>query len=912
MAKDGGIKIEVDVITSKADKQLDDLKQTVEDNADVIEDTFKLDVDQMENSMERAKIRVEELTNALEKTNQELEDMFQMEKEFYDARSVQKEMIDAQKALTEEYNNGKVSLQDFREENKIIVQNFEEAKNKANELSQVLEKIDHIKLDERVVKQTNALDKAVISYEMVGVRAEKLNNKIVQAVDKTKDLEKQTKDVNKAVKEVSVSTKDVTKGISKGISKLGKYAGALFGIRSAYTFLRKLSSEWLNSDAQGARQVQANISAMTSMLSNALAPVLIWLTDLLAKMFAYLNAIVKFFFGIDLMSKKTAKNTSGIAKNTAKARKEAEKFLASFDKAEVVSSNVSDNMGGAGGGGGFDIPEAVFPSVDITPFTKAFDKVKDMIKDVFGSETFKEYLNNWKRIAQSSFEFIKSIGLNLFDNVKNAWDLMFPNVIEGFKNMAELHFNMVSDMADAWEEWSPIIADSINSFVDNIYEMFTPLGVLISEIWRDVWQVALDIWNTYGADILDNVFNFIDSMTNLFNKIWTNIIAPILTPAINFLSDMWHDHLKDLVSEIGAFVASFLNSALRILNEIIIPLISWLTDLLKPAVDFVFGWIFEYGKVVFGALSDFIKLTLEIIRGLFEGFTNFVVGVFTLDWQMAWEGIKQIFSTVWDAIVGLLGIFWNLIVGIIKVNINLVVGIIKAMWQTIKVIWDTIVSVITNLVKSLGINIKAVMETIKTTVSNAFTWVSNKMSSIMTSAVNKVKSIIGGIRTAFANVLSYLTGAFTNGWKKAFNGLKNITQTIATAIGNMFKAPINAMISGINTFIRGLNKVKIPSWVPLVGGRGFSIPQLPRLARGTYADTGSFQAIIGESGKEAVVPLQNNTGWIHDFIDLFNANGGNQGGGGGLRAVIAKIDGRTLFEVNVEEEERNQLILNGA
>ena len=182
----------------------------------------------------------------------------------------------------------------------------------------------------------------------------------------------------------------------------------------------------------------------------------------------------------------------------------------------------------------------------------------------------------------------------------------------------------------------------------------------------------------------------------------------------------------------------------------------------------------------------------------------------------------------------------------------------------------------------------------------------------MTSAVNKVKSIIGGIRTAFANVLSYLTGAFTNGWKKAFNGLKNITQTIATAIGNMFKAPINAMISGINTFIRGLNKVKIPSWVPLVGGRGFSIPQLPRLARGTYADTGSFQAIIGESGKEAVVPLQNNTGWIHDFIDLFNANGGNQGGGGGLRAVIAKIDGRTLFEVNIEEEERNQLILNGA
>ena len=51
-------------------------------------------------------------------------------------------------------------------------------------------------------------------------------------------------------------------------------------------------------------------------------------------------------------------------------------------------------------------------------------------------------------------------------------------------------------------------------------------------------------------------------------------------------------------------------------------------------------------------------------------------------------------------------------------------------------------------------------------------------------------------------------------------------------IANIFKIPINAIIDGINVFLRGLNRIKIPSWVPGVGGKGFNISEIPRLAKG--------------------------------------------------------------------------------
>ena len=87
---------------------------------------------------------------------------------------------------------------------------------------------------------------------------------------------------------------------------------------------------------------------------------------------------------------------------------------------------------------------------------------------------------------------------------------------------------------------------------------------------------------------------------------------------------------------------------------------------------------------------------------------------------------------------------------------------------------------------------------------------------------------------------------------------------------NFFKDFVNVIISGVNALIKGLNKISfdIPDWVPAIGGNkfGFNIPLIPKLAQGGVIDKPTL-AMVGEAGKEAVMPLENNTAWIDKLAD---------------------------------------------
>ena len=97
-------------------------------------------------------------------------------------------------------------------------------------------------------------------------------------------------------------------------------------------------------------------------------------------------------------------------------------------------------------------------------------------------------------------------------------------------------------------------------------------------------------------------------------------------------------------------------------------------------------------------------------------------------------------------------------------------------------------------------------------------------------------------------LVGFVTGVFTGDWKKAWEGVKNIFGGIFEGIAAVAKASLNTMIGFINGFIGGLNNIKIPKWVPKVGGKSFSIGKLPFLATGGHLLNG--QAIVGEAGPE--------------------------------------------------------------
>lgn len=129
-----------------------------------------------------------------------------------------------------------------------------------------------------------------------------------------------------------------------------------------------------------------------------------------------------------------------------------------------------------------------------------------------------------------------------------------------------------------------------------------------------------------------------------------------------------------------------------------------------------------------------------------------------------------------------------------------------------------------------------------------FNFMGGYISNIFGGIIQNFQNFFNAGKRIFTGFIDFITGIFTGDWERAWNGVVNIFGGIFDMIAAMAKAPLNTMIGLINAFLGGLNNIKIPKWVPGVGGKGFSISTIPYLAEGGHVLNG--QAIVGEAGPE--------------------------------------------------------------
>lgn len=118
-----------------------------------------------------------------------------------------------------------------------------------------------------------------------------------------------------------------------------------------------------------------------------------------------------------------------------------------------------------------------------------------------------------------------------------------------------------------------------------------------------------------------------------------------------------------------------------------------------------------------------------------------------------------------------------------------------------------------------------------------------------------IQQAVDNVKAIFQGVIDFIGNVFAGNWEAAWTNIKDIFGNIFGMIVNLAKAPINGVISAINTVINGINSISftVPDWVPLIGGTtfgGFGIPTIPMLATGGFTDGVS---IAGEAGTEAVI-----------------------------------------------------------
>lgn len=194
-------------------------------------------------------------------------------------------------------------------------------------------------------------------------------------------------------------------------------------------------------------------------------------------------------------------------------------------------------------------------------------------------------------------------------------------------------------------------------------------------------------------------------------------------------------------------------------------------------------------------------------------------------------GVKDL-ATVWSGLGKLFGLSGGWFAVAVIAIAALVAGLV---WAYNNVEWFR-----------NGVN--AFFQGVSDVAVEVFNFMGGYISNIFGGIIQNFQNFFDAGKRIFNGFIDFITGIFTGDWERAWNGVVNIFGGIFDGIAAMAKAPFNGMIGLINAFLGGLNNIKIPKWVPGVGGKGFSISTIPYLAEGGHVLNG--QAIVGEAGPE--------------------------------------------------------------
>lgn len=516
---------------------------------------------------------------------------------------------------------------------------------------------------------------------------------------------------------------------------------------------------------------------------------------------------------------------------------------------------------------------------------KAYDKIRDKIQDItFAINDFAMAVDQLNQKGSSLGSAFDAAAGGDFPDVGGSGmlgreggladqaaliDQFTKDLAEQTKNMFGA-FDFLEPIKRAWEKvknwlrenvgplWG-IVTDAFKAAFDNIPNPFK------SEKFQGFIQTAKDIWN---------------SIVGFFKQVW-DLIGPPIKDIGKLLKEEFGDAIEKIWPEIEKFkdLIEPMGQMFRNLWEAIKPVAAIIGGILLLALNILI-------HVLKNALKPVLEFIVEVIAGvirIFRGLIEFIVGVFTGNWELAWQGIKDIFGGVWDIIWSTLQNAGELIWGVVKGIVDGIVSFFQWLWDVLvghsiipdlvdeilgwftklkdkakeiwdafmaalQWIWDNVLSPIFNKIKE---GIDKVREAFRTAIDKIKEYW-DRFKSHLSSAYDRAKEIIQKIKDKFGDIVTGIKDAVgkVKQWIDDFvSKISGLRSRISGAFSGLFDGLKNAFKSAINWIIGKWNNLSFS-----LGPVTVSTPNLPFLAEGGITNG---IAIVGEGRRaypEYVIP----------------------------------------------------------
>lgn len=586
---------------------------------------------------------------------------------------------------------------------------------------------------------------------------------------------------------------------------------------------------------------------------------------------------------------------------------------------------------------------------------KDLDSIWKSLKDIFTDSEVAKAANNFfdsfaYAIGQVAGSFAR-IGLTIAQNIIGGIEKFLKQNTQRIKNYLIDMFNIGSEIAQIGGNLAVAFADVFSVFGEetaqqitaNLIGIFTEIGMVLTEtaakLGRDILNMiaqpfidnkdilksaiegSLGVIETVTSGVLTVVQNLSDAVSRLYDEHvkpffdsiadglssiletlitgYNTYILPVLQGLAEQIKGLLEGPLGDAILKIEAFLGKLIDSLKLLWESVLVPLINWIIANLLPVVAEIIDVV---GTVAIKVIKSLIKIIGDVADTL-SGIIDFLVGVFTGDWELAWQGIKEIADGIWNLIKDIITGTWDVIKTVTKDALKIIKTVISTAWNAIKTatstVWNAIKKTLSNLWSAL-----------KATANTVFNAIKNKVTGVWDSVKNKTSQVWENVTTFVSNKVEAIKNAITN----KFNAARDAVKSAFEGIVDFIKAPINQAISIVNNAVGMINnaiggiesafsfgpwKVPTPFGSKTIGFKATfpRVPTVPYLAKGAVIPPRSeFLAVLGDQkqGNNIETP----EALLRKIVREETA--GRQAGGGSWR-FTAQINRRTLFDEMMKE-----------
>lgn len=627
-----------------------------------------------------------------------------------------------------------------------------------------------------------------------------------------------------------------------------------------------------------------------------------------------------------------------------KMSKPLEKIIDRFKElAKLVAKGFWDGLGDY---------EPIFDGIK-----KDLDSIWKSLKDIFTDPEVVKAANNFLdsfayAIGQVAGSFA-GIGLTIAQNIIGGIEKFLSQNVQRIKNYLIDMFNIGSETAQIGGNLAVAFADVFSVFggetaqqiTANLIGIFAEIGMALTEtaakLGRDMLNMiaqpfidnkdilksaiegSLGVIETVTSGVLTVVQNlsdaisrlydehvkpFFDSIANGLSSIFETLITgyntyilPVLQGLAEQIKGLLEGPLGDAILKIETFLGKLIDSLKLLWESVLVPLINWIIANLLPVVAKIIDAV---GTTAIKVIKSLIKIIGDVADTL-SGIIDFLVGVFTGDWKLAWQGVKEIASGVWNLIKDVISGVWSAIKSIIKGALDIIKSVINTAWNAIKTatstVWNAIKKTLSGLWSALKTTVKTVFDTIKTKVVGVWDSIKDKTSQVWKSVTNFISTKVETIKTAITDKFNAARDAVKSAFEKIVDFIKKPINK-AISIVNSAVGMINNAIGGIESaFSFGPWSVPTPFGTKTIGFQATfpRVSTIPYLASGAVIPPRSeFLAVLGDQKKG------NNLETPESLLrQIVREESGKGQGDGNTYNVTVNASGRKLLDIIISEAE---------